>query len=160
MSESYVSLRPQKVGLLSQIKHPHITLAYFPNASPDELRDALPETIEWGGTVIQFTGAGIWRGQMGNRPEYWTSYHSVESDRPSHPLHQLRNRILEDAQAYGHHADQSFPFIPHITQRVTSTYQSALDQLDVALKPNKFGVDRLYISRPNDYQNAYEIPLT
>lgn len=159
MTDSYISLRPPQIGFLIRVPNPHITLAYFKDVSPDELRDALPESISYPGRVVQFTGAGIWRGQVAARPEYWTSYHSVETTTVGYPLKGLRDIIVKEANLFGLYADDTYPFTPHITQRVTGTYREALEKLDVSTQPNKFGVRDLYISSPGNYLDAYSIPL-
>lgn len=156
---SYISLRVPQRGPFTFVKNPHITLGYFKDTAPEEIADALPETLGRGAHTLEVRGAGVWRGQMTDRPPYWVVYASVDLAWPGIYLRDLRDLILVHTQAVGLHVDRAYDFTPHITVDVVESTEAARERLPLIPGGWRFTADTLYISRPGMADRALTVDL-
>lgn len=156
---SYISLRAPNKGPFKYVKNPHVTLAFFKDTSPEEIREALPGTMGVGPLPLEVTGAGIWAGQMMLREPYWIVYASVDVARAGQYLRDLREMVLTHTRGAGLEVDTTYDFTPHITTCITEDINAAREQLPLRSRAERFSVDTLYISRPGRRDEALTVDL-
>jgi 2'-5' RNA ligase len=161
MSDAYVGLMlPENDPLFKGIKNPHVTLAYFPDTTVDELSESLGFLVPCGPVQLSITGTMLWavRSERDGKP-LWISGYTVESTVHHSYLDELRQDVVFSALDANIEADEKYRFTPHITRKILTNWLDVVNHGGSVVEPGLlYTIDHLTVKQVGGSQRE-DIPL-